>query len=265
MSRNRGFTLIELLVVIAIIAILAAILFPVLLSVREKGRQTKCFNNMKQIGTGVLMYAEDNSGSFPRNRFEPRPARYIWKHAVRKYVRSMDVYVCPSNIGYLRPLKNAYSRDGTENGKKMDESGDFPRSYAYNGCIFHGGQALPEARGRRLSDIPRPTRVIYVLESRSEFPDLGAWCLHYDESQGPNAGYYAEGLGRFQIHVNKQANWLFCDMHVRSMTVPHTCVPSNLWGSAIFDVLPPESRPLWAEQRWYDDLVYGKKLAPEYY
>ena len=258
MRRVRGFTLIELLVVIAIIAVLAAILFPILLNAREKGRQTKCFNNMKQIGTGVLMYADDNSGAFPRNRFNPRPATYTWKHAVRKYVRGIDVFICPSNIGYLRPLKNAYSRDGTEEGKRMDESGDFPRSYAYNGCIFHGGAALPES-GRKLSDIPRPTRVIYILESRSEFPDLGAWCLYYDQSLGPNAGYYAEGLGRFQIHLNKQANWLFCDMHVRALTVPQTCVPQNLWGAEIWPGQP------WSQQSWFDSLVYGKKLAPEYY
>ncbi|MGQ9698431.1 MAG: prepilin-type N-terminal cleavage/methylation domain-containing protein, partial [Armatimonadota bacterium] len=48
--RNSGFTLIELLVVIAIIAILAAILFPVFASSREKARATACASNLKQIG-----------------------------------------------------------------------------------------------------------------------------------------------------------------------------------------------------------------------
>lgn len=249
MTRDRGFTLIELLVVIAIIAILAAILFPVFLSTREKGRQSKCFNNMKQIGTAVLMYADDNDGAFPRNRFTKKPATYTWKHAVRKYMSSMDVYICPSNLGYLRPLAGA---------TPMDESGDFPRSYAYNGTIFHGGAALPET-GRKLSHIPQPTRVIYILESRSEFPDLGCWSLYYDQSQGPNAGYYSEGLGRIQIHVGKRANWLFCDMHVAALTVPQTCVPRNMWGSAIWPDMP------WTDQSWFDSLVAGKKLAPEYY
>lgn len=56
---RKGFTLIELLVVIAIIAILAAILFPVFAQAREKARQTQCTSNMKQIATGVLMYAQD--------------------------------------------------------------------------------------------------------------------------------------------------------------------------------------------------------------
>jgi prepilin-type N-terminal cleavage/methylation domain-containing protein/prepilin-type processing-associated H-X9-DG protein len=55
----RGFTLIELLVVIAIIAILAAILFPVFAQAREKARQTQCLSNSKNIGTALLMYAQD--------------------------------------------------------------------------------------------------------------------------------------------------------------------------------------------------------------
>jgi len=57
--RKQGFTLIELLVVIAIIAILVAILFPVFARARESARKTSCLSNMKQIGLGSLMYAQD--------------------------------------------------------------------------------------------------------------------------------------------------------------------------------------------------------------
>jgi prepilin-type N-terminal cleavage/methylation domain-containing protein len=58
-SRRPGFTLIELLVVIAIIAILAAILFPVFATARENARKITCVSNLKQLGTSVLMYAQD--------------------------------------------------------------------------------------------------------------------------------------------------------------------------------------------------------------
>jgi len=54
-----GFTLIELLVVIAIISILAAILFPVFASAREKARQTSCASNLKQLGEAASMYSDD--------------------------------------------------------------------------------------------------------------------------------------------------------------------------------------------------------------
>jgi prepilin-type N-terminal cleavage/methylation domain-containing protein/prepilin-type processing-associated H-X9-DG protein len=67
MHRNHraAFTLIELLVVIAIIALLAAILFPVFARVREKGRQTVCLSNEKQIAAAVLMYMGDYDERFP--------------------------------------------------------------------------------------------------------------------------------------------------------------------------------------------------------
>lgn len=57
--KPNGFTLIELLVVIAIIAILAAILFPVFATAREKARQTMCLSNENQIALAVLQYIQD--------------------------------------------------------------------------------------------------------------------------------------------------------------------------------------------------------------
>lgn len=95
MSR-KAFTLIELLVVIAIIAILAAILFPVFASAREKARQTACASNLKQMGLAFLQYEQDYDET-PPNTTSPWAMGPGWAGQIYPYVKSAGVYICPSD------------------------------------------------------------------------------------------------------------------------------------------------------------------------
>ena len=63
-KRNGGFTLIELLVVIAIIAILAAMLLPVLSNAKERAKRTHCINSLRQLYVACTIYAGDNNEDF---------------------------------------------------------------------------------------------------------------------------------------------------------------------------------------------------------
>src|SRR6476659_9762493 len=101
-SSRRAFTLIELLVVIAIIAILAAILFPVFAQAREKARATACLSNMKQLGLGLQMYAQDydemmpprNDGTYDFNDPSKTTFRPNFLGSLTPYTKNNKIYAC---------------------------------------------------------------------------------------------------------------------------------------------------------------------------
>lgn len=176
--RSAGFTLIEMLVVIGIVAILAAILFPVLSRARESGRRANCLSNLQQISTAMKAYSTDYGGyivnwcvSHPAVaptagwpappavavRNDPSPGVCTWDISIQRYLKNTDVLRCPS----MDNPRTAVGRRG--------------RAYAiarYTQRIITGGEWGPSL-GRFEGDIPKPSDTVLLFEKGNNLP--GSW------------------------------------------------------------------------------------------
>ncbi|MDF2440853.1 MAG: hypothetical protein JWN98_1837 [Abditibacteriota bacterium] len=159
-QRRRGFTLIELLVVIAIIAILAAILFPVFARARENARRTSCLSNQKQIGLGLMMYAQDNDEALPTGC---NSGGNGWASAVAPYIKSTQIYTCPS--------------DSTNRGIAARPH---TISYAYNLSIPRGANGY--GGGGKLAAFNAPAKTIAISEVEN-----AAWNINTDSTTCGNS------------------------------------------------------------------------------
>ncbi len=136
-QRRSAFTLIELLVVIAIIAILAAILFPVFARARENARRSSCTSNLKQIGLGMIQYAQDYDEKYLAQSITGVPTTNRHFGALlQPYLKSKQIFVCPSAAGTEIAINTVnYSGGTTDHIWTADAAtfgGDFKGSYAMN-------------------------------------------------------------------------------------------------------------------------------------
>ncbi|MBL1149786.1 MAG: prepilin-type N-terminal cleavage/methylation domain-containing protein [Armatimonadetes bacterium] len=88
-QRRPGFTMMELLVAMAIIAILAAVLFPILARARRKAHETVCVTNLRQIGTAMQIYRQDFDEKLP----------FRLSHIANGYLSNVDLLHCPLDPG----------------------------------------------------------------------------------------------------------------------------------------------------------------------
>lgn len=227
--KNQGFTLIELLVVVAIIGILAAILFPVFARARENARRASCMSNLKQIGLGMMMYVQDYDGHFPGamvgipgapsgsgrvvcptdngkpcGLFVTTTSGYTkhfksWMDVIYPYVKSTQLFVCPS----------------------AGDPESVP-SYGYNRGINRWGLGSSPVTQ---SQIEQGAELVMLMDCHYSY---APFALNTGTTTG--SWYGRSGDKRFVPHF-QGANFAFADGHVKWINKTHPLAAAVVWSS----------------------------------
>lgn len=219
--HKKGFTLIELLVVIAIIAILAAILFPVITKAKENARKTQCVSNLKQIGMALAQYTSDFDEKYPVNivssngvlngsemslvyqydSSEPgfhmktsngwAAGNFVsWMDLTNNYAKNWQIYTCPSASGDETQSQYGYS----------SALGGMLR-YAYNGNVS------PYFEPLKTSEIKRSSDIVAVLDYNT------CWGTYANPYEG---GIWSSDKYNSFIHPHQDGtNVLYADGHTK--------------------------------------------------
>jgi len=238
MTDRVGFTLIELLVVIAIIAILAAILFPVFASAREKARQTQCTSNLKQIGLALVQYEQDFDEMTPIDQ----SGTFAITSLIMPYVKSTQAFICPDASptytaaagapGNFGPYGQSYGvNDWYWNYSKAGTCGCWGNPWGDNLSVFtapaqtimfgdatcgDGWGGSKSNDGQTMSDVQATNSPAQLFQNTNAVPTLGDAVLMLS-ADSTNAWW--------QARHSQNCVWSFADGHVKSMQL--TTVMAN--------------------------------------
>lgn len=208
-GRRRAFTLIELLVVIAIIALLAAILFPAFVRVRESARRTSCASNMKQSALAVAQYVADNdskalvatgvNGSFTISAT-------VWD-PIEPYLKSNQTNKCPSVAVFEDPWAPGNGWRGSHYG--------FPTNWTLSTTYYAPTWPMDKNLGFSLplyDTLPLPSKMVLLAEVKgsSNFDTYG-WGGQIIDVANPNGTFVS-------LHKDRHlegSNIAYLDGHVK--------------------------------------------------
>jgi type II secretory pathway pseudopilin PulG len=103
--------MVELLVIIGILAVVLAILLPVLGRARNAGQSVTCLSNLRQISIGLELFAEQNNNCLP----DPSQTQVSWEQSISPFVQARTAFLCPSDAELFPNVGSSYDWRDTGN------------------------------------------------------------------------------------------------------------------------------------------------------
>ena len=214
-----AFTLIELLVVIVLIAILSAMLLPVLVRGRLSAQRAACESNLRQLGVAMHMYWDDNSGRCFKLSDGMTNSGTVWWFGwlddsqpeghrpfdlsagkLFMYLNGSNVRLCPSFDGQSPRFKL--------------KATEVVFSYGYNGFLSPAGPAMTVAKIRAPADTALFADAAQVNDfqppASHDNPVIEEWYYLDNPTNCSSPSYYPHGHFRH----SQRANVAFGDGHV---------------------------------------------------
>ena len=246
-----GFTLVELLVTIGIIALLIAILLPVLSAVRGAGRSAVCLSNLRSVTQAALIFAADHRDQLPSNRVKSSAvpdistgatnAHLTWRAflVLKNYLpdgpdasdagdAGSAVWLCPS------APTGAHSEQGRFDGFATYCEDDVVSNYAYNGMLAWRYPPPTDAEDIDLIRIKQPSVTFALAETRAQWPDVrerlvDIWAVPPAVMGTPGAEATWDNGGLFSWWHAGDGHWAMFDGSVASMGLLETVQNPPRW------------------------------------